>query len=128
MSSSAHTARTAQKPGDLEDKNLPYRKIIGVGVVSVIVFALGIFWSTALLRGAAKEMQPVGPAPIPPGVNQYEVGIVNQRMFSLDQRAAQKRLQQMNRLSTYGWLDRPSGVVHVPINVAMDMLVQEQKK
>ncbi len=128
MSSSAHSAPLAQKPGDLEDKNLPYRKIVGVGVGSVFVFALGILWSTALLNSAAKEMQPVGPAPIPPGVNQYEVGIVNQRLFSLDQRAAQKRLQQMNRLSTYGWLDRPAGVVHVPIDVAMDMLVQEQKK
>jgi len=128
MSSSAHSAPLAQKPGDLEDKNLPYRKIVGVGVASVVVFALGILWSTSLLKIATKEMQPVGPAPMPAGVNQYEVGIVNQRMFSLDQRAAQKRLQQMNRLSTYGWLDRQAGVVHIPIDVAMDMLVQEQKK
>ncbi len=128
MSSPAHTAPSAQKPGDLEDKNLPYRKIVGVGIASVVVFALGIFWSTALLNGAAKEMQPVGPPPLPSGVNQYEVGIVNQRMFSLDQRTAQKRLQQMNRLNSYGWLDRQTGVVHVPIDVAMDMLVQEQKK
>ena len=95
MSSSGHTGRLAQKPGDLEDKNLPYRKIVGVGVASLVIFGLGI---------------------------------VNQRLFSLDQRAAQKRLQQMNRLNTYGWLDRPSGVAHVPIDVAMDMLVQEQKK
>ena len=73
-------------------------------------------------------MHPAGPPPIPLGVNKYEVGIVNQRMFSLDQRAAQKRLQQMNRLNTYGWLDRQAGVVHIPVDVAMDMLVQEQKK
>jgi len=128
MSSSSHSAPLAQKPGDLEDKNLPYRKIVGVGLASVIVFALGILWSTSLLKLATREMQPAGPAPMPPGVNQYEVGIVNQRMFSLDQRAAQKRLQQMNRLSTYGWLDRQAGVVHIPIDVAMDMLVQEKKK
>jgi hypothetical protein len=49
-------------------------------------------------------------------------------MFSLDQRAAQKRLQQMNRLNTYGWLDKQAGVAHIPVDVAMDMLVQEQKK
>ena len=127
MSSPAHSPRV-QQPGDLEDKNLPYRKIIAVGVASIIIFALGIVWSTALLQTATKEMHPVGPPPIPPGVDQYEVGIVNQRLFSLDQRAAEKRLQQMRRLNTYGWLDRQSGVVHVPIDVAMDMLVQEQKK
>ncbi|MGO8969057.1 MAG: hypothetical protein ACLQDQ_05755 [Myxococcaceae bacterium] len=128
MSSSPHSAPSTQKPGDLEDKNLPYRKIVGVGIGSVVLFALGIVWSTALLHSATKEMQPVGPAPLPAGVNQYEVGIVNQRMFSLDQRAAQKRLQQMRRLNSYGWLDRQTGVVHVPIDVAMDMLLQEQKK
>ncbi len=127
MSSSPHS-HSVQEPGDLEDKNLPYRKIILVGVGCVVIFALSIFWSTALLHGVSKEMQPVGPAPIPPGVNQYEVGIVNQRLFSLDQRAAQKRLLQMNRLNSYGWLDRQTGVAHIPIDVAMDMLVQGQKK
>jgi len=81
-----------------------------------------------LLRSAEQEMHPAGPPPLPKGVNQYEVGIVNQRMFSLDQRAAQKRLQQMTRLNTYGWLDKQAGVVHIPVDVAMDMLVQEQKK
>ena len=128
MSSAAHGTSAGQPPGDLEDKNLPYRKIVGVGVGAIILFALSIFWSTSLLRGAEKEMRPAGAPPLPPGVKLYEVGIVNQRMFSLDQRAAQKRLQQMNRLNTYGWLDRQAGVVHIPVDVAMDMLVQEQKK
>ena len=128
MSAPAHGSPETQQPGDLEDKNLPYRKIVGVGVASVIIFTLSIFWSTALLRNAEKEMNPAGPPPLPPGVNQYEVGIVNQRLFSLDQRAAQKRLQQMDRLNSYGWLDRQAGIVHIPVDVAMDMLVQEQKK
>ena len=128
MSAPAHGSPLSQLPGDLEDKNLPYRKIVGVGVAAIVIFSLSIVWSTALLHSAQKEMQPAGPPPLPPGVNQYEVGIVNQRMFSLDQRAAQKRLQQMSRLSTYGWLDQQAGVVHIPVDVAMEMLVQEQKK
>lgn len=128
MSAPANRTHTAQLPGDLEDKNLPYRKIVGVGIASVVIFCLSIVWSTTLLHGVQREMQPAGPPPLPPGVNQYEVGIVNQRMFSLDQRAAQKRLQQMERLNTYGWLDRQAGVVHIPIDVAMDMVVEEQKK
>jgi len=129
MSSSAQgSPATRQPPGDLEDKNLPYRKIVGVGAAAIIIFGLSIFWSTSLLHSAEREMQPAGPPPLPKGVNQYEVGIVNQRLFSLDQRAAQKRLQQMNRLNTYGWLDKQAGIVHIPVDVAMDMLVQEQKK
>jgi hypothetical protein len=129
MSSPGHGSSAAQPPGeDLEDKNLPYRKIVLVGVSAIVIFALSIVWSTSLLRSAEQEMHPAGPPPLPKGVNQYEVGIVNQRMFSLDQRAAQKRLQQMTRLNTYGWLDKQAGVVHIPVDVAMDMLVQEQKK
>jgi hypothetical protein len=127
MSAPVHRAVT-QPAGDLEDKNLPYRKIVGVGVAAIVIFGLSILWSTSLLHTAEKEMQPAGPPPLPKGVNQYEVGIVNQRLFSLDQRAAQKRLQQMNRLNTYGWLDKQAGIVHIPVDVAMDMLVQEQKK
>jgi hypothetical protein len=128
MSSKAHRSATTHAPGELEDKNLPYRKILGVGIASVVIFGISIVWSTSLLNNAKHEMQPAGPPPLPQGVNQYEVGIVNQRMFSLDQRAAQKRLQQMERLNKYGWVDRQGGVAHVPIDVAMDMLLQEQKK
>jgi hypothetical protein len=128
MSSSGQGPTLVHAPGELEDKNLPYRKIVGVGVGSVIVFALSIVWSTTILRASEKEMHPAGPPPVPPGVNQYEVGIVNQRMFSLDQRAAQKRLQQMDRLNRYGWIDRQAGVAHIPIDVAMEMMVQEQKR
>ena len=129
MSSPAHRRSLAQPPGDLEDKNLPYRKIVGVGVAAVVIFGavhplVDDAFSTARKRRCSRP----GPPPLPPGVNQYEVGIVNQRMFSLDQRAAQKRLQQMNRLNSYGWIDRQAGVVHIPVDVAMDMLVKEQTK
>ena len=61
-------------------------------------------------------------------VDQYEVGIVNLRVFALDQRAAQKRLQQMERLRSYGWVDREAGVAHIPIDEAMKMYLAEQQK
>ncbi|HMK72857.1 MAG TPA: hypothetical protein VK454_05940 [Myxococcaceae bacterium] len=128
MSPEAHPSALTHAPGELEDKNLPYRKIIVVGVGTIVIFALSIVWSTTILRNSEKEMHPAGPPPLPAGVNQYEVGIVNQRMFSLDQRAAQKRLQQMDRLNRYGWIDRQAGVAHIPIDVAMEMMLEEKKK
>src|SRR5262249_155977 len=66
--------------------------------------------------------------PIPKQVDQYEVGIVNLRVFALDQRAAQKRLQQMERLRSYGWVDREAGVAHIPVEEAMKMYLAEQQK
>jgi len=101
--------------------------IIGVGVGSIAIFALATVWSTHILNTTRAEMQPGGPPPIPKQVDQYEVGIVNLRVFALDQRAAQKRLQQMERLRSYGWVDREAGVAHIPIDEAMKMYLAEQQ-
>ena len=101
--------------------------IIGVGVASIAIFALATVWSTHILNSTRAEMQPGGPPPIPKQVDQYEVGIVNLRVFSLDQRAAQKRLQQMERLRSYGWVDREAGLAHIPVEEAMKMYVTDQQ-
>jgi hypothetical protein len=102
--------------------------IIGVGAGSILLFAVATVWSTHILNSTRAEMQPGGPPPVPKQVDQYEIGIVNQRVFALDQRAAQKRLQQMERLRSYGWVDREGGVAHVPIDEAMKMYLAEQPK
>ena len=101
--------------------------IIGVGVASVLIFAVATLWSTHILNSTRAEMQPAGPPPIPKQVSQYEVGIVNLRVFALDQRAAQKRLRQLERLDSYGWVDREAGMAHIPVSEAMKMLVAEEQ-
>lgn len=102
--------------------------ILGVGVGSILIFGVATVWSTYILNSTRAEMQPGGPPPLPKQVDQYEVGIVNQRVFALDQRAAQKRLQQMERLRSFGWVDREAGVAHIPIDEAMKMYLAEQAK
>ena len=111
-----------------EQQKMNWKVIIGVGVGSVIIFALATVWSTHILNSTKAEMQPAGPLPIPRQVNSYEIGIVNQRVFALDQRAAQKRLQQMERLESYGWVDRQGGLAHIPIDEAMKMYLQQQEQ
>ena len=37
----------------------------------------------------------------------------------------QFRAQEVERLATYGWVDRESGVVHVPIERAMELISKE---
>jgi hypothetical protein len=37
--------------------------------------------------------------------------------------ALQKRAEQ--RLTTYGWVDRKAGIVHIPIDRAMELVVKE---
>ena len=125
---SSHAAGhgTADVAAAQQEMSWPW--IIGVGVASVVIFALATVWSTHILNATRAELQPAGPPPIPKQVDQYEVGIVNLRVFALDQRAAQKRLQQMERLRSYGWVDREAGVAHIPIDEAMKMYLAEQQK
>jgi hypothetical protein len=84
--------------------------ILMVGIVSVILFAAGVFaisaWFTHLENDEAdvKARQPV----MPP-----------------DLRSARDR-QEMD-LVTYGWVDREKGIVRLPIDRAMELVVKETK-
>jgi predicted polyphosphate/ATP-dependent NAD kinase len=109
-----------------QQMNWPW--ILGVGLGSILIFAVATVWSTHILNATRAEMQPGGPPPLPKGVDQYEVGIVNQRVFALDQRAAQKRLQQMERLRSYGWVDREAGLAHIPVEEAVKMYLADQAR
>jgi hypothetical protein len=132
MSTSAQSSHAAGHGTAAEvaqaQQEMSWPWIIGVGVGSIAIFALATVWSTHILNSTRAEMQPGGPPPIPKQVDQYEVGIVNLRVFALDQRAAQKRLQQMERLRSYGWVDREAGLAHIPIDEAMKMYLAEQPK
>jgi len=130
MSTTAQSSRAGHDTAEVvhAQQHMSWPWIIGVGVGSIAIFIVGGIWSTHILNSPRAEMQPAGPPPIPKQVDQYEVGIVNQRVFALDQRAAQKRLQQMERLRSYGWVDRESGVAHIPIDEAMKMYLADQQK
>jgi len=131
MSTSAQSSHAAGHGTAAEvaqaQQEMSWPWIIGVGVGSIAIFALATVWSTHILNSTRAEMQPGGPPPIPKQVDQYEVGIVNLRVFALDQRAAQKRLQQMERLRSYGWVDREAGLAHIPIDEAMKMYLADQQ-
>jgi len=130
MSTTAQSSHAGHDTAEVvhAQQQMSWLWIIGVGVASIAIFGVATVWSTHILNSTRAEMQPAGPPPIPKQVDQYEVGIVNQRVFALDQRAAQKRLQQMERLRSYGWVDRESGVAHIPIDEAMKMYLADQQK
>jgi len=37
------------------------------------------------------------------------------------------RADQLEQLNSYGWVSEPDGVVHIPIERAMEIVVQEQQ-
>jgi hypothetical protein len=44
---------------------------------------------------------------------------------ALAQRTAEMKQQQLGRLSRYAWRDKPAGIVTIPIDQAMDLVVAQ---
>jgi len=103
------------------EDEIAYGKVIGVGVVSLAVFALSIFWAWKILgRETEKVEQATGVTHRPLRVEQEEIGIVDQVPFSIDRRLHRWKAEHAARLNGYGWIDRSKGIAHVPIDQAME--------
>jgi hypothetical protein len=99
--------------------DVDYGKVIGVGVVSLILFALSIWWSAIILRGKTETIEAKTGHARTFDMTRTEIGIVDQVPFVSDKRLPQWRKERREHLETYGWVDRGKGVVHIPIEEAM---------
>jgi hypothetical protein len=106
----------------------PYEQRIG----PVLLFALGLAGCTLLVLALMKVA--VGAL----GREAREGAHAIHPLAASTERAPEPRLQdtpaldlqrlrerEETRLSTYGWIDRPGGVVHIPIERAMEIVAGE---
>lgn len=106
--------------GASEDQ-IDFTKVITVGVFSLLAFAIGIWWAAAILhRETARAEAAAGLARQPLLLGKTEIGIVDQVPFSGDHRLADWRKERSMRLHSYGWVDRASGIAHIPIERALE--------
>jgi hypothetical protein len=98
-----------------------YVKVIGVGVVSLIIFALCTVWAAKILNLKTSEIERSSGLARPGAeLGKQEIGIVDQVPFEVDSRLEEWRQSHGARLNGYGWVDRNKGIAHVPIERAMD--------
>ncbi len=102
--------------------------VIGVGIGSLLVFAIATFVAYRYMNLREKELQPLGPDPVPAILGQPEIGIVDQVPFDVTRSAQAYRRESLERLSSWGWLDRRQGLIHMPIDRAMELVVEQQKE
>jgi hypothetical protein len=103
-------------------------RILTVGVAALIFFAVAS-WATIRLGydRTRAEVLPDGPAAPPSEIGKNKIGIVEQRLFSLAVEPADWRKSQVERLHSWGWADRPAGLVHAPIEDAMARVVKGER-
>jgi hypothetical protein len=124
----SHATEQMSPPPAQAEEAIRWFSVIGTGVASILVFAIATFVVYRYLDQREKLLQPVGPLPIPAQMGQAEIGIVDQVPFDVTRAAEAYRKEEIERLSSWGWIDRKQGTVHMPIDRAIDLVVQEQKE
>ncbi len=109
-----------------EEDHIDTIAVLKVGLLSIGIFIIGGIWAWRLQVATMKDINPEGHAPIPAALGQYEIGIVNQQLFSQETHAAQKVGEQQKALES-GWGEQPGVKAHPTISEAMDQIVQEQQ-
>lgn len=100
-------------------------KAVNVGVASLLIFAIGVEVAGRILSSTEERLKEVaGAPPAVPDTELDEVGIVNQPMFDIDQRTSLRLGRAETWLKSYG-RDEKTGVVHIPIERAMELMVSE---
>ncbi len=110
-----------------EDEALPVGALGMVAIISAVVFAVAIFWASRLQLSVENEVRDqTGIAKPSEVLGQPEIGMVDQQLFTVERRSLEGRRAEHEKLSSYGWVNRQAGTVHVPIETAMKKYLESQ--
>ncbi len=122
MTEAQHGAAHGFAHPPAEEDRIASGKIVGVGVAALIVFFLGSLAAGMGMVSMRRAVNPAGPPALPAEAGQAKIGFVEQRLFEHANQGVAWRAQAQRRLATTGWVDREKGVVHIPIDRAMELV------
>lgn len=104
-----------------EEDRIASGKILITGIVSLLVFGLGVLWANSIQRGEQQSV--ISQVGNPTEAGKPEVGIVYQEPFALSHFGEDKVDAKRHELGSYGWVDKGAQIVHLPIEEAMRQYV-----
>lgn len=112
-SNAAHAPNGGHEPNEISARGLT---IVGIGLTAMVIASLLL---VALIYHwmANRVLAPSAEAPVP-ALNRWPVDQPRQL-----QDLHEKEDKQLNN---YKWLDQPQGIARIPINRAMELLVEQQ--
>ena len=117
-----HGAPPDGHAAQVEDQ-IDFTKVIIVGVVSLVAFALCTLWAIQILNSETKKLRDEhGEARKATELGKDEIGIVDQVPFQSDTRLERWRHERREALNGYGWVDRKRGIARIPIDKAMEQV------
>ena len=123
----SHSTEHLPPPPAQADEHVASFTLVAVGVTALLIFGAATVWSTRILSGTARTLQPTGPLAPGKDVGKAEIGIVDQTPFETTRGAERYRRRDLEILNSYGWVDREKGTVHIPIDRAIDRFLAEQQ-
>ncbi|HUK66482.1 MAG TPA: hypothetical protein VLV17_06605 [Anaeromyxobacteraceae bacterium] len=113
---------TAHPPA--EKDVVPSLRLVLIGVLALAVFFVGSLFTGLAMAAIRQSVNPSGQAALPEAAGRAKIGIVEQRLFEHANQGLAFREEAERRLNSTGWVDRQKGIVHIPIDRAMDMVVK----
>lgn len=111
------------------EAGIDIKKVIAVGVVSLILFAISAVVAYFILRGSREEfIQQRGIAAPAKQIGEAEINIVDSIHFDEDTRLERWKGEMKKRLEGYGWADKRQRLIHVPIEKAMQQVIDDAAK
>ena len=107
---------------ETRDANTPslVKFVIGLAFLLVVTWA-GMWW----LMGYFGRVQKLGPSATPFGqLEQKQIPPLPRLQVDPVQDLVEVRKQQSGELDSYGWVDRSHSIVHIPIDRAMDLILE----
>ncbi len=102
-----------------EEDRISSGKVVAVGIASLVLFIItSLIVSVYFEKRLASAQLP----PAPPDMGSSKIGMVEQQFYGIAQRGMQDRAARLERLGSYGWVDRAAGVAHIPIDRAMELV------
>lgn len=102
--------------------------VLGAVTAVVVIFVVAVFWAWRLQMGLEAGHETALDRPTPPThAYRYEVGMLNQQPFSLEERASRAKAEQRAALEKLGWADRQQQQVQLPISRGIQRLVRGEK-
>jgi len=105
---------------------LPGRGLTGVGAGVVLAIVIGVLIASGIGRCRSRQLgHEWVPMPGPPITG--DINAIETRPFSVEAQGLDAHQREATWLRSYGWVDRAHQVVHVPVDVAIDLYLSTQQ-
>jgi hypothetical protein len=116
-----------------EEDRVPPMWSLGLIIATVVMILVSIAWSWWLARRGSDD-SPEAPRIRSETLRQRSVqgpvtiGGIRQTPIGEDRPAENLKRRKLQELETYGWVDRDRGIVHIPIDRAMDDVIAAESR